>query len=86
MTIKKIILNGQNECNMGEATADDAAGYREWIAAELAREYPGVEIEINEEDATRAVELRGDYTQQEEDSVNAFAERCWETCPWSWVK
>ena len=86
MAIEKIILNGMNENNMGEASAADAAGYREWIATEFAREYPGIDVEINEADATRAVDLYGDYTAAEEDSVNDFAQRCWERCPWSWVE
>lgn len=86
MTIDKIILNGLNAANMGEATDADAAGYREWIAEQMAAEFPGVEIEINESDATRAVDLRGDYDQRDEDAVNDFAQRCWETCPWSWVE
>lgn len=87
----KIILKGLNAANMGEATEADAAGYREWIAEKMQAEFPGAEVDVFEEDSTYAVEVC-DLTDEEElnynqlrDRVYAFAQYCWDSCPWSWV-
>lgn len=90
-TITKITLNGLNYCNMGDATEADAAGYREWIAKELAAEYPGVELEINEEDSTRSVIVEFDEEEDYstvrdlEEGVQNFVEQAWERCNWEWA-
>ena len=94
--IEKVIINGLRAGNMGEATDRDAAGYREWVKAEFEREYPGVEIEANEADATYGVEVyfadgvdsEGDYRAERllRDEAQLFAEVCWERCPWDWAE
>lgn len=91
-TITKITVNGLNHCNMGDATEADAAGYREWIEKELAAEYPGVELEINEEDATRSVivefDEEDDYSavSYHEEDVQHFCEHAWERYNWEWAQ
>jgi hypothetical protein len=90
--ITKITLNGLNCCNMGDATEADAAGYREWIAKELEAEYPGVELELNEEDSTLSVVVEFDEeddwqeARYHQEDVQHFCESAWERCNWEWAQ
>lgn len=90
--ITKITLNGQNHYNFGaECSEADAAGYREWIAEQLAENFPGAEIEINEADSTYSVVVEiddeSDYSAAQglKDDVNVFCMDAWDRCPWNWV-
>lgn len=91
-SITKITLNGQNHFNFGaDCSEADAQGYREWIAEELAENFPGAEIEINEADSTYSVVVEiddeSDYDKARglKDDVNAFFMDAWDRCPWNWV-
>ena len=93
MKITKITLNGQAQWNMGDdATEADAAGYRQWIEAELSAEFAGADIEINEADHTYSViveiddESDYDAARDLKDEVQIFCAEAWERCPWSWVE
>lgn len=89
--ITKITIAGLNAANMGEATEQDSAGYRAWLGEQLAAEFPGVEIELEEQDRTHSVAVEVDESGEEIgyyaalDRVQAFAENCWDRCPWDWV-
>ena len=87
-TITKITVNGLAHWNMGEATEDDARGYRAWLEGELEKAYPGVELELNEADATRSVLVETDEDDDGKLSgeVQEFLSEAWERCPWDWVK
>lgn len=92
ITITKITLNGQNQCSFGaECSVADAVGYREWIAEQLAENYPGTEIEINEADSTHSVVVEIDdesdhsAAQGLKDDANVFCMDAWDRCPWNWV-
>lgn len=96
MTITKITLNGQHEGSYSpDCTADDAAGYRAWIRAELERDFPGVELDINEPDATRSLIVETDADEQTSEGYHAhqaavvevgeYLDAAWNRCPWDWV-
>lgn len=95
-TITKITLNGQHEGNFGpDCTETDAEGYRAWIRAELERDFPGVEIDINETDAARALIVETDADEQTSEGyhvhqasvveVGEYLAAAWDKCPWDWV-
>ena len=88
MAITKITVSGLNAANLGDATDADAAGYRTWLAAELAREFPGAEIDTIEADSTRSVSVEVDDDDEYDAAIGAvqeFAQDAFARCNWEWV-
>lgn len=88
MNITKITIRGLNAANMGPATDSDAAGYRQWLAAELEREFPGAEVETVEADSTRCTEVEVESEDDYDAAIGAvqeFVEDALGRCNWEWV-
>jgi hypothetical protein len=67
------------------ATEAEQAGYRDYLAGFLAREFPGAEITIDKGDTGRCIiETDGNHDDAVRDVMEA-ASRAWETCRWEWV-
>ena len=65
--VTTIILNNLGAAQIGAATEADAAGYREWIAAELAREYPGAYVEAREAPAAQSLDVNVEFDFDDDD-------------------
>lgn len=88
MNITKITVRGLNAASMGEASDSDAAGYRQWLAAELEREFPGAEVETVEADSTRCTEVEVESEDDYDAAIGAvqeFVEDARGRCNWEWV-
>lgn len=76
-----------------DVTEEAAAGYREWLDAELAAEFPGAEINVSDETNTYTtrVEIDGDEEYlpggfvRHKQEVEQFLASAWDRCPWDWV-
>lgn len=88
MNITKITIRGLNAANMGPATDSDAAGYRQWLAAELECEFPGAVVETVEADSTRCTDVEVDDEDDYAAAIGAvqeFVEDACGRCNWGWV-
>ena len=87
MTITKIKVFSATNTMGDNVTEDDADGYRAWLADELAREFPGADIEVSDDQTTNTVEIDADiddYNDAEE-RAHWFLNAAWDRCPWTWV-
>ena len=84
MTITYITAHISDEQIGDNATEADCTGYRDWLAAELVKEYPGVAISVTSERKTRCLETDSDE-QGEGEELQAFLELAWNRCNWEWV-
>ena len=86
MTITKITVFCDN--SMGDnVTEADADGYREWLQAEILREFPGTEVEVLDEQATNTVRTDAEADDYpDEERLQYFVQEAWNRCNWEWVK
>lgn len=93
-TITAINVYNCSPGHLGAGVTDAAAaGYREWLAAELTAEFPGVEINVSDEPSTYStrVEIEGDEEYlpggfvRHQDDVEQFLAAAWDRCPWDWA-
>lgn len=75
------IIYFASEDTMGEA-GRYADLFREWARSELAREFPGAEIDVRSEPGLGHIAVANDGDGRAEEAAVDFACRLWERCPW----
>lgn len=87
MSITKIIVNCSNDTMGDNVTDSDADGYRAWLAAQLAAEFPEAVITVTARQGLGGASVDADAGEQggAEDRVNRFLGHCWDHCGWEWV-
>lgn len=89
-TITKIEVFNCAEQDMGaETTEQDAAGYCEWLTAQLLSRFRSADVEVYARQNSRNVEVEfeGDdqFCTEPSEEVEMFLSECWDRCPWNWA-
>lgn len=87
MSITKITIYCATNTMGDNVTEQDADGYREWLQAEIVREFPGSAVEVLDEQAANTVRTDAeadDYADEER--LQYFVQEAWNRCGWEWVK
>ena len=73
--------------NMGDTDEKNCEKFREWANGEIEKNFPGYEVGVLNEQATRQtyVELDSIDEAENEDRIVDFCARLLDSYPWSWV-
>lgn len=86
MTITTITIYSPDTSMGDNVTEQDAQGYRDWLLAEVQREFPGANVKVLDEQATNTVRTDADADDfGDEERLQWFVQAAWDRCPWSWV-
>lgn len=88
-TISKIEVFSQSAAEL-DCSEEAAAGYREWLTAQLRAEFLAADVDVYDRQDTRIVHIQcsddsDNYYTEPRDEVEIFLIECFERCPWDWA-